>query len=69
MKNNHRWTVRNIDPDALKCLHDIRELNPERTMGSLVSEAILDWWENLPVDPEPSDDLEAHPEPEERFAA
>jgi hypothetical protein len=39
-----------LDPHALKCLHDIQKLNPERTLGSLVSEAVWDWWENLPDD-------------------
>ncbi|MFV2041325.1 MAG: hypothetical protein ACC644_04965 [Candidatus Hydrothermarchaeales archaeon] len=48
MKHNYRWTVRNLDPGALQVLHEAQELNPDRTLGSLVSEAVLDWWENLP---------------------
>ena len=50
MKNNYRWTVRNLDPDALKVLHEAQKLNPDRTLGSLVSEAVWDWWEHLPDD-------------------
>ncbi len=69
MTNDYRWTVRHLDPHALKCLHDIQELNPERTLGSLVSEAIFDWWDNLPEDPETCDDFENPPETDERFAA
>jgi hypothetical protein len=52
MKHNYRWTVRNLDPRALRVLHEAQELNPERTLGSLVSEAIWDWWDNLPDDPD-----------------
>jgi hypothetical protein len=50
MKHNYRWTVRNLDPGALKVLHEAQELNPDRTLGSLVSEAVWDWWGNLPDD-------------------
>ena len=59
MKHNYRWTVRNLDPSALEVLHEAQELNPERTLGSLVSEAVWDWWENIPDDdPDISSDVE-----------
>jgi len=58
MKQKYRWTVRNLDPRALKVLHEAQELNPDRTLGSLVSEAVWDWWENIPDDdPDISSDV------------
>ena len=68
MSNNYRWTVRNLDPQALSILHEAQEINPDRTLGSLVSEAVQDWWDHLP-DPDPEDDLAMDSIPEQRMAA
>jgi hypothetical protein len=45
--SNYRWTVRNVDPQAVELLHSVKQDNPESTLGELLSEAIQDWYENL----------------------
>jgi len=64
MTDSYRWTVRHLDRRALSVLHAAQELNPGRTLGSLVSEAIWDWWENLPDDdPDIGSDVEDTSDP------
>ena len=46
MINLKRWTIRNIDPEMIAVINDIRGQSGA-TSGALVNEAILDWYENL----------------------
>lgn len=46
MSELKRWTIRNIDPDTIAIINEIRDQSGT-TSGALVNEAILDWYENL----------------------
>ncbi len=46
MSDFKRWTIRNIDPETIAIINDMRTQSGASS-GELVNEAILDWYENL----------------------
>lgn len=46
MSDSKRWTIRNVDPETIEIINLVRAQSGA-TAGELVSEAILDWFENL----------------------
>lgn len=55
MSGLKRWTIRNVDPETIEIINLMRAQSGA-TAGELVSEAILDWFENLEEDGEDDDD-------------
>ena len=49
---NYRWSVRGLDPTVLDMLKEVRQTSGFG-YGQLVSEAIADWYENLPEEDAP----------------
>jgi hypothetical protein len=45
--SDYRWTVRNVDHEAIQLLRSVQQDNPEFTLGELLSDAIRYWYENL----------------------
>ena len=43
----YRWSVRNLDPEVLNFLREVKE-ESGLGYGELVSAAIVDWFENIP---------------------
>ncbi len=56
----YKWCVRNLDPQVLHLLREVKETSG-LGYGELVSEAITDWFENLPED-EPADETVSDPD-------
>ena len=57
--SNYRWTVRNVDPEAVELIEEIAETSG-LTYGELVTEAIVTYYDQLPFqddeEPDESDD-------------
>ena len=47
MTNTSKWTLRNIEPEALALLHEVSETSG-LPMGALVSQALVEWYDRLP---------------------
>jgi len=57
--SSYRWTVRNVDPEAIQLLEEVSETSG-LTFGELLTDAIETWYDGLPEedheDTEESDD-------------
>lgn len=51
MQESKRWTVRNVDPETIQIINQMREFSGF-TAGELLNEAVSDWYENLEEDDE-----------------
>jgi len=54
MTNVEKWTVRNITPQALEMLHEVRQ-HSGTPLGELLSEAVAEWYAALPYDDDEDD--------------
>lgn len=55
MEDFKRWTIRNIDPETVAMINEIRA-HSDVTSGELVNEAVVYWFESL--DEEDEEDYE-----------
>ncbi len=56
--SEYRWTVRNVDPDAVELIEEVAETSGSM-FGELLTDAIETWYNQLPEEdeePEESDD-------------
>ncbi len=51
----YRWTVRNVDPEAIELIEEIAETSG-CTFGELVTDAIETWYEQLPEEDDETDE-------------
>lgn len=51
IKHTKRYTIRNLPVECIDRLREIRKASGV-SIAQLVSDAVEDWWNSLPVEPE-----------------
>ena len=56
-----RWTIRGIDPDVIDMVHEVADTS-NLTIGEVVNEAIIEWYDALPFEDAGGRDVQASPD-------